>query len=265
MRRAVVLVAAALTVGSPLSAQRERDESRLSFGLTLGATTGTSLWQLQHQPLMDNGGVLDTINLARSIGASISAAFNVIWFPHANLGLGGELMMLGGSFNTQCSLLSATRTTRNQTICTSINRASTTSKAVSVSGGVFYRLRSRSFFSPYVNGRLGVAISQSSTLLVEAFPNGNYGGFSQIVVFSDPAPRHLTPVMMVGLGFTTGIIAGYRLRWEVRDHVTGFERATGTTSGRPNQSPEHYMVYQHRLSLQFGGEIMLDRRRGAQY
>ena len=247
------------------SVQRERDESRLSFGVSVGATTGTSIWQLQNQPLLDNGGILDTINLSRSIGASISASVGVFWFPHTNLGLSGELMMLGGSFHTSCGLASSARTSRNQAICVSVNRIGTTSKAVSISGGIFYRIRSRSFFSPYATGRVGVAISQNSTIKVEAFPYGSYGGLRQVVLFSDPAPRHLTPVMMMGLGFTTGIVQGYRLRWEIRDHITGFDHVIGITGGRPNQTPDHALAYEHRLSLQFGGEIMLDRRRGTRY
>jgi hypothetical protein len=263
--RILVLATGMSVFTAPLLAQRERDESRLSFGFSVGATTGSGIWRLSGQPLMDNGGVLDTISLSRSIGASISAAIGVFWFPHANLGMSGELMMLGGSFDTQCALVSAVRTTRNQAICTSVNRISATSKAVSVSGGLFYRIRSRHFFSPYATGRIGVAVSQNSTVKVEAYPNGNYGGFSQIIVFSDPAPRHLTPVMMIGLGFTTGIVSGYRLRWEFRDHITGFDRVTGTTSGRPNQTPDHELAYEHRWSIQFGGEIMLDRRRGTRY
>ena len=248
-----------------VAAQRERDESRLSFGFAVGATTGTAIWRVQNQPLLDNGGILDTINLSRSIGASVSASVGMFWFPHSNLGVSGELMMLGGSFSTQCALMSAARTSRNQSICTTVNRASTTSKAVSVSGGVFYRIRSRSFFSPYVTGRLGIAISQNSSIKVEAFPYGNLAGLNQIIVFADPAPRHLTPVMMVGLGFTTGIVRGYRLRWELRDHVTGFDQVISTTSGRPNQTPDHALSYEHRFSLQFGGEVMLDRNRGTRY
>ena len=253
------------TVWCPVMAQRERDESRLSIGFAVGATTGNSLWRLSHQPLLDNGGILDTISLSRSMGASISGSFNVIWFPHSNLGLGGELMMLGGNFITQCSLRSAARTERNQEICTSVSRTPAASKAVSVSGGAFYRIRSQSFFSPYLSGRIGVAISQNSTLKVEAFPDGNYGGFRQIIVFSDPAPSNLSPVFMIGLGFTTGIASGYRLRWELRDHITGVEHPIGTTSGRPNETPVHDRRFVHRLSLQFGGEIMLDRNRGTRY
>lgn len=261
--RALVVMIPALC--GNLVAQRESGESRISLGLAIGATTGTDIWRVQHQPLLDNGGILDTINLSRSIGASMSASINLFWFPHSNLGLSGELMLLGGSFNTSCGLLSSTRTARNQAICTNVNRASTASKAVSVSGGIFYRIRSRSSFSPYATGRLGIAISQNSAIKVEAFPNGNYGGFSQIIVFSDPAPRHMTPVMMVGLGFTSGIVSGYRLRWELRDHVTGFDQVVNATSGRLNQTPEHQVSYEHRLSLQFGGEIMLDQSRGAGY
>jgi hypothetical protein len=195
----------------------------------------------------------------------VSASVGFFWFPHANLGLSGEIMMLGGSFHTQCGMVSASRTFRNQAICTSVNRIGTTSKAVSLSGGVFFRIHSRRFFSPYATGRLGVAVSQNSTVKVEAFPYGNYGGINQVFVFADPAPRHLTPVMMLGLGFTTGIVSGYRLRWELRDHITGFDAVTATTSGRPNLIPEHALAYEHRLSLQFGGEIMLDRRRGTRY
>ena len=265
MRGVVALIGAAMTLTAPLSAQRERDESRLSFGLGLGATTGTNIWQLPGQPLMDNGGILDTISLARSIGASISASLSVIWFPHTNFGFSGEVMMLGGSFDTQCSLQSATRTPRNQAICTSVNRISTPSKSVSVSAGMYYRVRSRSFFSPYATGRMGVTVSQNSTLKVEAFPYGSFGSLNQVILFLDPAPRHLTPVLMFGLGFTTGVAQGYRLRWELRDHVTGFERPISTTSGRPNQTPEKDLHYEHRLSLLFGGEIMLDRRRGTRY
>jgi hypothetical protein len=265
MRDILVLVFMLPSLGGPLDAQRERGESRISLGLAIGATTGTDIWRIQNQPLLDNGGVLDTINLTRSIGASMSASINLFWFPHRNLGLSGEMMMLGGSFNTSCGLVSSARTTRNQAICTSVNRISTTSKAVAVSGGVFFRIRNRSSFSPYATGRLGVAISQNSAIKVEAFPNGNYAGYSQIVVFSDPAPRHMTPVMMVGLGFTTGIISGYRLRWELRDHVTGFDQVLTATSGRLNQTPAHQVSYEHRLSLQFGGEILLDRPRGAGY
>ena len=262
MRGAVALMVMAATLwAAPLLAQRERDASRLSFGLALGATTGSNIWRLPGQPLMDNGGVLDTVSLTRSIGASISASLHMVWCPHTNVELSGELMMLGGSYTTRCSFQSTTRTARNQAICGSLNQTSTTSKAVSVSGGVFYRVLSQRSFSPYASGRMGVAISQGSSVKVEAFPNGNFNNLNQIVVFSDPAPRHLTPVMMFGLGFTTGISTGYRLRWEVRDHLTGFNRVTGTTSGRPNLSPPHELQYRHRLSLLFGGEIMINRRR----
>lgn len=265
MRDLITLVILVPALTGNLSAQRERDESRLSFGLAVGATTGTGIWRIQYQPLMDNGGVLDTVSMSRSIGPSVSASVGLFWFPGANLGLSGEIMMLGGSFDTQCALLSIARTFRNQSICTSVNRISTTSKAVSVSGGFFYRIRSRHFLSPYATARLGVAISQNSSIKVEAFPYGNYGGLRQVIVFADPAPRHLTPVMMFGLGFTTGIVRGYRLRWEFRDHVTGFDQVTAATTGRPNQTPRRALGYEHRWSIQFGGEVMLDRRRGTRY
>jgi hypothetical protein len=268
MRNILALAVLLPAIGGQVDAQRERgtSDTRISLGLAIGATTGTDIWRIQGQPLLDNGGVLDTINLTRSIGASMSASINLFWFPHRNLGLSGEMMMLGGSFNTSCGLVSAARTARNQAICTSVNRISATSKAVAVSGGVFFRIRDGSSFSPYATGRLGIAITQNSAIKVEAFPNGNYGGLNQIIVFSDPAPRHMTPVMMVGFGFTTGILSGYRLRWELRDHVTGFDQVmNATSSGRLNQTPEHQVSYEHRLSLQFGGEIMLDRPRGTGY
>lgn len=252
----------------PAAAQATADQARLSFGIAAGATSGTGLWTVTGQPLLD-GPLVDTLRINRRIRGGLGVVFYGIYFPSDHWGFTGEAMLVGLGFEDDCERTVASGSLRNAAICDAINQNTDPSTAVALSVGALYRVWSRHTFSPYARAHLGLAVSQHSSIQVEpevpSDPNDPGSEPTQFILYDDPGSRQLSPVLGLGVGFTAALGHGYQLRWEGRDNIIGVQRVTGTTFGAPNLEPSHSRAFKHVFSVTIGFEVVLERRRGRRY
>jgi hypothetical protein len=146
-RRPVETGLKALSLVLPTAGQGQAtaDQSRLSIGILVGASSGASAWNISGQPLVHNG-VTDTITLGRRLNGSITGALGVAFFPHAHWGFTGEIALIGGRYDASCAMTSQGGSVPNAEVCASINQSVTQSRSVSIDGGVLYRPWSRKRF-----------------------------------------------------------------------------------------------------------------------
>jgi hypothetical protein len=264
--RWMVLAALCACTASPLAAQRTADQARLSLGIAAGATAGTSLWSISGQPITDGAFIVDTMEITRRLRGSLAVVFHGTYFPGEHLGVTGEAMLLGLGFEDDCRLTFASGSARNSQVCSSIRSNTSPASAVALSVGALYRIWSRKPLSPYARVHGGLVVSQHSAVQTNGFfQSPGELTDTKVIVFDDPSKRGVVPVLGLGLGFTAGLGHGYQLRWEIRDNITGVEKVTGTTSGAPNLEPPHERAYRHIVSVTFGFDVVLERRRGRRY
>ena len=242
-----------------VQAQATADQTRLSVGLSIGASTGTAAWSVSGQPLVHNG-ITDSLSLGRRLDGSINAALMVAYFPARHWGFSGEIALIGGRYKSRCSVTTVAGSIPNAEVCASIDHSVTQSNSVALDGGVLYRPWSRSQLSPYFSARGGLLVGSKSSIET----SGTRGG-SLVVLYHDPSPGRVTPLAMLGVGMTTSAGPGYQFRWEVRDIIMGIEEVTGVTDGRPQREPEHRRRFRQRWTFLFGFEVVLERSRGHRY
>jgi len=263
----LVLSLAGSLVAAPLAAQATADQARLSLGIAAGVAAGTNLWTINGQEIFDGAFLVDTLRLTRRIrGRALSVVFHGTYFPGEHWGFTGEAMLLGLGLEDDCEITGASGSPRNTQICNSIQQHTSASSAVALSLGAMYRIWSRKVISPYLRTHVGFAISQNSTIQVDAEAiTSDPNEPTLITVYNDPGSRQLSPVVGFGIGFTAAVGHGYQLRWEARDNMVYIPRVTGTTSGAPNLEPPHDRAFRHVFSVTVGFDIVLERRRGRRY
>ena len=259
MMRLTALVTV-LVLPTTVRGQVTADQPRLSVGFAIGASSGVSAWNISGQPVVDNGTAVDTLSLGRRLNGSITGAFTLTYFPHSHWGFSGEVALIGGRYDANCSLTTASGSQQNQEVCSSINQSASRSSSVALNGGVLYRLWGRSRLSPYLSARGGLLFGSNNSVQT----TGTRAG-AIVTLYHDPNPGKVTPLAMLGVGFTAPAGPGYQFRWEVRDIIMGIEEVTGVTDGRPQREPEHHMRYHHRWAFLFGFEVVLERSRGHRY
>jgi hypothetical protein len=248
------------TAGATSIPQRTGDESRLSFGLSIGASSGGTAWSISGQPILDNSGNRDTMALSRSLNGSISAALGLVYFPDAHLGILGEIALFGGHYDATCRMTNALPTAQNTGVCNSFRQSIQTSSNVALSTGIVYRVLTRRTLSPYLGLRGGVLLgSQSAVTLTGTRIN------SLVRFYEDRSNSGISPVFMASAGMTAAAGTGYQFRWEVRDIFMTVQEVTSVTSGSPSQEPGHRSRSLQRWTFLFGFEVVLDRRRGHRY
>ena len=263
--RWMALAAGAALTSSPLLAQATADQSRLSLGVALGATVGTSLWRIANQPVPDGPLLTDVLDISRELKTSLAVVFHGTYFPGDHLGFTGEAMLIGLGFDDNCEITAASGSVRNAALCTDIKQNDIPASAVALSIGTMYRVWSRKPLSPYGRVHLGMVVTQhSGAQLTGHFPDPS-GQPVDFTVYQDPKQRRISPVLGLGVGFTAALGHGYQLRWEFRDNITGTQIVTGPTSGAPQQEPPHKNAYKHVFSVTFGFDVVLERRRGRRY
>ena len=255
----LLLVGSWLLLPHLARAQSTADQTRLSVGLAIGASTGTRVWNVSGQPLVHNG-ITDSLSLSRTLDGSITAALMVAYFPSRHWGFSGEIALLGGRYESRCFVTTVAGSVPNTEVCASIDQSFTQSSSVALDGGVLYRPWSRSRLSPYLSVRGGLVFGSKSS--IETI--GTRGG-SLVVLYQDSHPGRVTPLAMLGAGVTTSAGPGYQFRWEVRDIIMGIEEVTGVTDGRPQREPEHRRRFRQRWTFLFGFEVVLERSRGHRY
>jgi hypothetical protein len=174
-----------------------------------------------------------------------------------------EGFLLGLGFEDSCRQVFSSGSADIAAACQSIQGATKSASAVSLSAGPVLRFNSRSLISPYVRANLGVVFSnQSSIRTVGTFPT--IGGFSDLVIYDDDHESRVEPMLALGAGFTAAIARGYQLRWEVRDNIAGVQRVTSATP-EARVVPPHERTYKHLFSMTIGFDVVLERRRGRRY
>jgi hypothetical protein len=259
------LVIAVLLLGSaasPAWGQGTKDQARLVFTVSGGMVVGRSLWSIGNQPVQFSA-TPDTFALSRRIRSTIVVGFGGTYYPNDYLGWSVEGLLIGLGFEDSCRLAFSSGSGDAADVCQSIQGATKSATAVTLSGGPVFRVNSTNLISPYVRANLGVVISnQSSLRTIGRFPTSL--GIAERVVFADDHDSRIAPSLALGAGFTAAVGKGYQLRWEVRDNIVGIQRVTGSTP-QSDLVPPHKLAYKHLFSLTIGFDVVLERRRGRRY
>jgi hypothetical protein len=247
--------------GFPARAQT-KDQSRLVFTISAGAVGGKDLWFVGNQPVQFTA-VVDTFAIGRRVRSTLAIGFGGTYFPGDHLGWTGEAFLTGLGFEDSCRLAFSSGSTDAATTCQSIQGATKSATAVTLSVGPIYRINSQSLFSPYARANLGVVISnQSSIRTIGQFPT--IEGLADKVIYDDDHDSRIAPSLALGVGFTAAVAPGYQLRWEIRDNITGIQKVTSSTP-QTDVVPPHELTYKHLFSLTIGFDVVLERRRGRRY
>jgi hypothetical protein len=250
------------TLASPAWAQATKDQARLIFTISGGVVTGADLWAVPAQPVQFIVPA-DTFALARDIRSNLGVSFAGTYFPGDNLGWGGEAFLVGLGYEDGCRHVFSSGRADVATACASIQGATKSATAVSVSAGPVYRIMSRSLFSPYARANLGLLFSsQSSIRMVGQFPSPD--GIVDLVIYDDDSESRVGPYLGLGIGVTGAVGKGYQLRLELRDNIMGVEKVTSATP-EARTIPPHEVEYKHLFSLTFGFDVVLERRPGRRY
>ena len=258
------LIIAALLVGTALPAwgQATKDQARLIFTVSGGVVVGQSLWSVENQPVQF-ATPADTFAIGRRIRSTLAIGFAGSYFPGENLGWNVEGFLIGLGFEDSCRVAFSSGSGDAATTCQSIQGATKSATAVTLSGGPVFRFKSSSLISPYARANLGVVISnQSSISTIGRFPTSE--GTAERIIYDDDHESRIAPALALGAGFTAAVAKGYQLRWEIRDNIVGIERVTGTTP-QSDQVPPHELTYKHLFSMTIGFDVVLERRRGRRY
>ena len=246
---------------TPAGAQATGDQATLVFTVSGGYIQGKRLWDVQGQPLQDNG-LFDRLNLSRDIKSTLTAAMSGTYYPGRNVGLTAEAFLMGLGYDDGCSFVTPSESVRNIEVCGNIDKQKKSAAAVAVSTGAVFRIASREFISPFARVSAGILFTNQSSLLTEGVSPSNDGAL--LIIYDDDKRTRIRPAFALGVGTTFAINRGYYLRWEVRDNLVGLVKVTGPTDG-PRFIPPHKTVYKHLFSLQIGIDVVLEKERGRRY
>jgi hypothetical protein len=262
-RRELVAVALMLgTTAPPAWGQATKDQARLVFTISGGVVVGRHLWSVENQPAQF-ATPADTFAIGRRIRSTVVVGFGGAYFPHEHLGLSVEGFLVGLGFEDSCRQVFSSGSGDAATTCQSIQGATKSATAVTLSGGPVFRINSSGLISPYARANLGLVISnQSSLRTIGRFPTAL--GTAERTIFADDHDSRIAPSLALALGFTAAVAKGYQLRWELRDNIVGVQRVTGTTP-QSDLVPPHELTYKHLFSMTIGFDVVLERRRGRRY
>src|SRR4029453_18142576 len=100
----------------------------------------------------------------RRIRSTLAIGFGGAYFPGEHLGWTIEAFLTGLGFEDTCRLAFSSGSGDAITTCQSIQGATKSANAVTLSGGTIYRFNSRSLVSPYARANLGMVISNQSPI-----------------------------------------------------------------------------------------------------
>jgi hypothetical protein len=258
---ATLLIGAAVVPSTGWS-QATKDQARLIFTVSAGAVAGRDLWEVGAQPVQFIDPI-DTLALERRIRSSLAIGFAGTYFPGDNLGFGLEAFLVGLGFEDACRVTFSSGSADLANACQSIQGATKSATAVTLSVSPLLRFNSRSLLSPYARANLGLVFSsQSSIRTVGQFPTPE--GFADLIVYDDDHESRVEPAFALGAGITAAIAPGYQLRWEVRDNIVGIQTVT-QASPQARVVPPHELTFRHLFSITIGFDVVLERRRGRRY
>lgn len=269
MRRLLLFVSVVLAAAPALQAQATRDQASLIINLFGGYAMGGALWRVPDQPVIDDNfgePLVDHYSISRRIRGNLIFGGRAIFFPGDNFGYFGEAFMLGLGYEDRCGIASPSGSQRNRDVCASINNNATPASAVQVTAGVMYRINANRLVSPYARLSVGGALSSRSPIaMTGSFPSAaSEGQLVDLDIYPADGSSQFHPAVGIGAGFTTQIARGYQMRWELRDNIIGIESVTGPTV-LEGVDPPTGMRFRHRLSIEVGFDVVLERKRGRRY
>ena len=260
IRGAIMLTGALLVLQTTLgAAQRTGDRARLVFTVSGALVGGRGIWSVDRQPI-GAGAFPDTLALERSFKTNFGVGFSGAYFPDENLGFTGDAFLLGVGFDDSCRPASPVGNPRNGEVCEYIDRTDRPGSAVTLGGGVIYRVASREFMSPFARVTGGLLISNQSHLALDGIANSGEG----VAIYTDDGGTRVTPSLAFGIGTTVVLGRAYHLRWEIRDHLIQVDRITGPIPFNGSEPP-HDGAWKHLLSVLVGLDVVLERQRGRRY
>jgi opacity protein-like surface antigen len=256
------LLISATAVPATGSAQATKDQSRLIFTVSAGAVAGGDLWTVGAQSVQFTDPI-DTLALDRDIRSSLNIGFAGTYFPGDNLGFSFEAFLVGLGFEDACRVTFSSGSVDVINACQSIQGATKSATAVTLTVGPVLRFNSRKLLSPYARGNLGVVISnQSSIRTVGQFPAPE--GPVDLIIYDDDKESRIEPSFTLGAGITAAIAPGYQLQFEARDNIVGIQTVTAAAP-QARTIPPHELTFKHLFSVTIGFNVVLERRRGKRY
>ena len=261
----VLGTALAATFAAPAVAQRRNDQARLSFGIGVGYNGDARVWRVDGQELIDDF-VRDTGTFTRDVRPTIGVVFVGAYYPNDHWGITGEAHLIGLGYEDGCTLRTASGSSQNQQICTSINGAESQGTTVAATVGGMYRPFPWTEFQPYVRANVGLLVSQLSAVRMKGtFLNTDPDPQEvDYFVFGDSHPASVSPTVGLAAGMTAFISRAYQLRFEMKDNIVSIEHVT-STAPLPSEEPTSERQLHHVFTMTIGLEVVLEKKRGRRY
>jgi hypothetical protein len=206
----------------------------------------------------------DTLRLSRAVGPGLMAGITATYFFLPHLGVHAQLGYEGFPLDDSCATVHVEPDPeqRSTQLCDDIDRSTLSGGALHVAAGVVLRAAARGAVSPYLRAGVGIVNRPQSAVRVV----GSYVAGGTIVardVIADPSPHGTSISGTVALGLTAPLSPGYQLRLELRDAVSGIERAAGPADALAH-APTAIRTF-NSLALTVGLDIVLEQKRGRRY
>lgn len=275
MTKAMFGLCAAALLAFPAQAARAQsgDEPNLIFSITGGYTGGGRLWKLDRQAVQTPSGQFDTLALERRLRPGFSAVLGATMFQSRHLGVGLEVALFALGSESRCAPRDSFRTDPqrlNEQTCASIQGKHIPTSMVAFQGGLTYQFGDRLGAQPYLRAGGGLAILgnsfvQTTAEVVSNNPANCQTGCSRLVLDAPQRKEFVwTATLAAGVALPMG--PGYRFRAEVRDGITALPVVTGPANPLSTTLfAETATSVHHVLSLTFGIDVLLERRRTRRY
>ena len=263
--RRIALLGLIVGAAPALHAQAISDRARLSVGVGLGFIGGTDLWSVANQPIIDQGGLVDSITVGRRVTSQLGVGFEGSYFPNDHWGWAGEVEFLGLHYEDSCRMQTA-RSQEAQLICANLQGRGHDGTAVALNVGGIFRPFPQAATSPYLRANAGLSISLNSSVRTIGTWVDSAQQEEDYYVLGDPSPREVTPTLSFGAGFTTFVGRGSQMRLEARDNIVYLEHPLAPQpTPDPTASPPQGLRPSHLFSLTLSFEIVLEKKRGRRY
>jgi hypothetical protein len=251
----------ALVAAVPAAAQTH-DEARLTVGVAGGYIGGSTLWSVDHQPIINLDGNQSLLNLHRRLGSNLTISAQGAYYISPHLGYTAEFTYVGLGTEDNCDFVSGNNSLPGQDACAALNGSNRPASAVSLMGGVVWRPFSRTAYQPYIRGLIGAAVVPRSTLQLASTFGVELE--NRLEIYTEENSRMVRPSSTVGFGISTAANAGYQLTIEGRGTAAVIPVVTGPTlyQGLKPPSSNRLKVFP---SILVGLNIVLERRRGRRY
>jgi hypothetical protein len=261
----------ALSLVTRAATAQTNSQPSLVLTIYAGAASGASLWNIARQPLcLLNSGCSssdphDTLRLTRDLGSSLLAGAGATYYPNRHVGLTLEVFYLGMPLDDGCTGLfyNPDTETRNERLCNSITSASLSTSAIAFFGGAVLRAAPAQALSPFVRVGAGLLSYSAGTVEMSGVYNLSNGQPETRVVIVDDKPKKGALTVQAAAGFTARLSPGYQFRFELRDILVPLKYITGPADAVGHASTASRV--HHRVALNFGLDVILEKKRGRRY